>query len=271
MPELPEVETLKNYLEGGLSGRSITKVKTHRPNLRYKLSDELIQAQGRIRSIKRRAKYIIIDLSNDHSLIFHLGMSGRLTKRGRDELDLKHDHVILYLDDDSKLVFNDYRRFGMLYYVKTQEVMNEKIFNNQGPEPLSDAFNSQYLSSKLKTKTITIKNILMDNSLVVGVGNIYASESLYLARILPTRAASSLNMAEIKLLTQKIKQVLLLSIKAGGTTLRDFVNGDNKPGYFKQNLQVYGRNNQNCYNCNGVILKIKQAGRASFYCSTCQK
>ncbi|KJV80160.1 formamidopyrimidine-DNA glycosylase [Rickettsia hoogstraalii str. RCCE3] len=271
MPELPEVETLKNSLKDKLIGLIIGNVELKRDNLRYKLSPLLATeiSNTNILDVRRRAKYLIIDFNNDYSLIVHLGMSGRFTLQPSNYEAKKHDHVIFDLSNGEKLIFNDTRRFGMVYSFKTN-FLEKEFFNDLGIEPLSDLLTLGYLKSKLITRKIPIKNLIMDNKIIVGVGNIYASESLHLARIHPDKLGNDLNDNEIESLIKSIREVLTKAITAGGTTLKDFVNGDNKPGYFTQQLKVYGREGQNCLNCSSTIIKTKHSGRATFYCKTCQ-
>jgi len=272
MPELPEIETLKNCLETKVVKAIITGFNKNRDNLRYQLSDnlELETTKAQILGLRRRAKYLIIDLDNNNSIVLHLGMSGRFTLQPQEYQSKNHDHVIFYLDSGEKLVFNDPRRFGMIYSFASN-LIEEKLFKNLGIEPLSDLNDVKYLNIKLGTRNIAIKSLLMDNKILVGIGNIYASESLFLAKIHPTRLGSSLTMEEIFNLVLSIKKVLTKAIEAGGTTLKDFVNGDSKPGYFQQELAVYGRENQQCLVCSGIVLKLKQFGRTSFYCELCQR
>lgn len=271
MPELPEIETLKNCLESKLVKTTITSFQKNRNNLRYQLSNslELETTKTQILGVRRRAKYLIIDLDNNNSIVVHLGMSGRFTFQPSEYQIKKHDHVIFCLNTGEKLVFNDPRRFGMIYSFASN-LIEEKLFTNLGIEPLSDLNNAEYLNIKLGTRNVPVKSLLMDNRIIVGIGNIYASESLFLAKIHPTRLGSSLVTAEIHTLVLSIKQVLNKAIKAGGTTLKNFVSGDSKPGYFQQELSVYGRENQQCLICSSLVLKLKQSGRASFYCQLCQ-
>ncbi|WP_032138931.1 bifunctional DNA-formamidopyrimidine glycosylase/DNA-(apurinic or apyrimidinic site) lyase [Rickettsia tamurae] len=271
MPELPEVETLKNSLKDKLIGLIIENVELKRDNLRYKLSSLLATeiSNTNILDVRRRAKYLIIDFNNDYSLIVHLGMSGRFTLQSANYKTQKHDHVIFDLNNCEKLIFNDTRRFGMVYSFKTN-FLEKEFFNDLGIEPLSDSLTLEYLKNKLKIRKIPIKNLIMDNKIIVGVGNIYASESLHLARIHPDKLGNDLNDDEIESLIKSIREVLTKAITAGGTTLKDFVNGDNKPGYFTQQLTVYGREGQNCLSCSSTIIKTKHSGRSTFYCKTCQ-
>ena len=271
MPELPEVETLKNSLKDKLIGLIIENVELKRDSLRYKLSQLLATeiSNTNILDVRRRAKYLIIDLSNGYSLIVHLGMSGRLTLQSVNYKTQKHDHVIFDLNNCEKLIFNDTRRFGMVYSFKTN-FLEKEFFNNLGIEPLSDLLTHGYLKNKLKVRKIPIKNLIMDNKIIVGVGNIYASESLHLARIHPDKLGTDLRDDQIENLIKSIREVLTKAITAGGTTVKYFVNGNNKPGYFTQQLTVYGREGQSCLSCSSAIIKTEHSSRSTFYCKTCQ-
>ena len=273
MPELPEVETLKRSLKNHIMGHEITSFRQFRKSLRYELDPNLSAKtiNSFITNVQRIAKYLVVELTNNNSIVFHLGMTGRLTLRKGDYSFQKHDHVAFSLDDGNLLVFNDARRFGMLYVAATDELKSEKYLKNIGLEPLSAEFNAEYLASYLKNRKAPIKSVIMDNKILVGVGNIYASESLFLSRINPLKPAQNLTKSEILELTRSIILVLKQAIEEGGTTLRDFVNGDNKPGYFKQKLNVYDRKNSDCYSCTTKIVRIVQSGRATYFCPTCQK
>jgi len=274
MPELPEVETLKVSLEKELLQKTIVNVDIRRPKLRYLLDHDLKSKiiGARILGLYRRAKYLLLELDNSHTVVIHLGMTGRATGQAENYHLQKHDHVALYLSGARKLVFNDARRFGMIYCLPSDNLMQHKIFASSGPEPLEEDFSAEYLLKKLKNKKVPIKTALMQNEIVVGVGNIYASESLFLAKINPLKLANSLSVDETNRLVEAVKKVLWQAIKAGGTTLKDFVDGDNKPGYFKQKLLVYDREGKACIACDsGSIAKLRQAGRSTFYCDICQK
>ncbi len=272
MPELPEVETVKNSLKNNIIGKKILNCQKFRNSLRYKLDEELATKTKNtyINEISRVAKYIIIELSNGYLLIFHLGMSGRITFQQKGYNFKKHDHLAFLLDDKYYLVFNDTRRFGMVYICQNSRLKSQKYMQNMGPEPFEQSFNAKYLLHYFKHKNISIKSALMNNKIVVGVGNIYAAESLFLSNIHPLTKVKNLTEKELDKLVNSIILVLEEAIKAGGTTLRDFVNGDNKPGYFKQNLNVYGRMGQDCKICKYKISKIIQHGRATYFCQKCQ-
>jgi formamidopyrimidine-DNA glycosylase len=268
MPELPEVETTKNGLEKILTKKKITKVEILNSNLRW-IVDEAIRSMinnQTIRSFSRRGKYILFNLDKGH-LMIHLGMSGKINVVDINEPLKKHDHFLLYFNNQV-MRFNDPRRFGSIFYLKD---LNHKLLNNLGVEPLEDSFHKNYLFENSRNKTQNVKAFIMDSKIVVGVGNIYACESLYNAGINPKTKSNKISKQRYLNLTENIKKVLNKAIKAGGTTLQDFAKVDGKPGYFSQELSVYGRENENCYNCNGKIKRIVQNQRSTFYCPKCQK
>jgi len=268
MPELPEVETTKNGLEKILTKKKITKVEILNSNLRW-IVDEAIRSKinnQTVRSFSRRGKYILFNLDKGH-LMIHLGMSGKINVVDINEPLKKHDHFLLYFNNQV-MRFNDPRRFGSIFYLKD---LNHKLLNNLGVEPLEDSFHKNYLFENSRNKTQNVKAFIMDSKIVVGVGNIYACESLYNAGINPKTKSNKISKQRYLNLTENIKKVLNKAIKAGGTTLQDFAKVDGKPGYFSQELSVYGRENENCYNCNGKIKRIVQNQRSTFYCPKCQK
>ncbi len=270
MPELPEVETIKNGLEF-LIGKKVSNYFRSNFKLRFENTQNYQLLIGsKVLGIRRRARYLIIDFGCKSSLIIHLGMSGRLVVKKQSEI-LKHDHFILYFGSDLCLVFNDPRRFGFVDLIKSQDLDNYKIFTKLGPEPMDKQFNAKYLAKKIKNKKGNIKNVMMDNAIVVGVGNIYINESLFLAKILPTTSPSSLSLEQIKELVSAIKTTIKKAIKMGGSSINDYVDAKGDQGFFQNNFQVYGRENKECLICNSLISKIVQNGRSSFYCSKCQK
>ena len=279
MPELPEVETVRRGLQPHLEGERILRAEARRPDLRWPLPPDLVQVLtgARVTGLRRRSKYILADLEDRGSLLLHLGMSGRMLIEDeaqgafhRDPAILpRHDHVVFWTERGTRITFNDARRFGMVDLIP--EGAEHPLLAHLGPEPLSDAFNADYLQQKCAKKKTAIKPWLMDNKLVVGVGNIYASESLFSAGIHPDRLASSLSRDECEQLVKVIKLVLLRSIEQGGTTLKDFLQSDGKPGYFAQELQVYGRKGEPCRICGTPVVGTKHAQRATFYCRQCQK
>jgi len=268
MPELPEVETTKNGLAKLLTNKTITKVEIRNPNLRWVLDQSIISKLNNhtIRSFARRGKYILFNLDKGH-LMIHLGMSGKINVVDTQEPLQKHDHFLLHFDK-KVMRFNDPRRFGSIFYL---ESLNHKLLNSLGVEPLESSFNENYLFENSRNKTQIVKAFIMDSRIVVGVGNIYACESLYMAGINPKTKANKISKLRYINLTNNIRMVLKKAIKSGGTTLQDFAKVDGKPGYFSQELSVYGRENENCYNCNGKIRRIVQNQRSTFYCPKCQK
>jgi len=270
MPELPEVETTKRGLEPRVVGKQVLSAQIHQKKLRWEIPSHLpTTIKGEfIKKISRRAKYILIKFNNG-TLVMHLGMSGSVSVVPSGEALKKHHHFELILDNATSMRFHDPRRFGSILWQQNNEQLS--LFNNLGPEPLSSEFNDNtlYLSSRGRKKNI--KAFIMDSNIVVGVGNIYASESLFLAGISPKKVAGKTSKKRYQVLTQCIKQILSEAINKGGTTLNDFSNIDGKPGYFSQVLSVYGRNEMPCYRCDGTIKRIIQNQRASYYCPRCQK
>lgn len=272
MPELPEVETVCKGLEQHIIGKKIISVKTSNKNLRLAFPDFTDLVNTKIVAITRRARYILIKTDNRKILLIHLGMSGKVLFKDKfSENPDKHDHFIMKFQNGSYLIYNDPRRFGLVDLVDEKKINEHKMIRNLGPEPLSDEFNEKYLGEQLKSKKINIKTAMMDNSIVVGVGNIYINESLFESGILPTREAKSLNQKELKTLISNIKKILQKAIKLGGSTLRDYLKANGDVGGFQFNFKVYGRANGECLKCSGKIKKIQQNGRSSFYCSHCQK
>ena len=268
MPELPEVETTKNGLAKLLTNKTIIEVEIRNPNLRW-IIDQSIKSKinnQTIRSFTRRGKYILFNLDKGY-LMIHLGMSGKINVVDTQEPLQKHDHFLLHFDN-KVMRFNDPRRFGSIFYL---ESLDHKLLNSLGIEPLEDSFHENYLFENSTNKTQNVKAFIMDSKIVVGVGNIYACESLYNAGINPKTKSNKISKQRYLNLTENIKKVLNKAIKAGGTTLQDFAKVDGKPGYFSQELSVYGRENENCYNCNGKIKRIVQNQRSTFYCPKCQK
>ncbi len=271
MPELPEVETTRRGIEPHVVGRRVTALAVHEPRLRWRIAGDMAeQVRGqRIRATRRRAKYLLLDLERG-TLIWHLGMSGSLCVRPADMARDTHDHVDLVLDSGSCLRFNDPRRFGSLHYV-TGDANAHPLLASLAPEPFDDAFDAPYLRRITRRRRVTIKQLLMNSRLVVGVGNIYANEALFRARIRPTRRASSLTRLETARLVRAVRTVLSTAIRAGGTTLRDYVNVDGNPGEFRQKLYVYERRGKPCRVCRTPIRARTQGQRSTYYCPSCQK
>lgn len=278
MPELPEVETIKTAIERSIGKTNIIKVLINNKNLREKIPDDLAaQVEGaKITGYKRRAKYIIITLDNGLSLILHLGMSGKIKISDETPELAKHDHVVIETGNGT-LIFNDARRFGILTYSPSCNLDKHRFFNKLGIEPFDSALTPEYLCRKFKNKKIPIKVALLDQSIITGIGNIYASEALYQAGILPTREACSLSLEECSLLIKKTVEVLNQAVAAGGSTLKDYQKPDGSLGYFQNKHCVYNKTGQKCPNCHcdinqsGGIQKIVQAGRSTFFCPEKQK
>jgi len=268
MPELPEVETTKIGLAKLLINKTITKVEIFNPSLRWSIDKSIIKklSNRTIKSFSRRGKYILFNLNQGH-LMIHLGMSGKINVVDIDEPLKKHDHFLLHFNK-KVMRYNDPRRFGSIFYL---ESLDHKLLNSLGVEPLEDSFHENYLFENSRNKTQNVKAFIMDSRIVVGVGNIYACESLYMAGINPKTKANKISKLRYINLTNNIRMVLKKAIKAGGTTLQDFAKVDGKPGYFSQELSVYGRENKKCYSCNGKIERIIQNQRSTFYCPKCQK
>lgn len=269
MPELPEVETTCQGIKPYLEGNSICSVEVRDSRLRWPVSEEVFTIKDAlIKSVSRRAKYIIIDISIGN-LLCHLGMSGSFRLCDSAEELKKHDHLIFHLNSGKELRYNDPRRFGCVLF--TENPYSHSLLKDLGPEPLTEEFTAQYFFTKTQCSSAPIKSFIMNNKNVVGVGNIYACEALFLAKISPLAKANSINKNKIKSLTSNIKTTLAAAIKKGGTTLRDFVNHDGQPGYFQQELYVYNQEGQPCKLCQTQILRITQAQRSTFYCPKCQK
>lgn len=270
MPELPEVETACRGLRPHLQNQTIQLIVVRNKQLRLPVSPELttICVTQQIIAVNRRAKYLLLKLSQGY-IVIHLGMSGHLRLVTKETPIAKHDHIDVVLQNELILRYNDPRRFGLwLYFTESPEQLT--LLSRLGPEPLSDEFNSAYLYKRAIRRSQTIKSFIMNNEIVVGVGNIYATESLFLSGIHPQKKAGLLSYEQVEKLVQSIKDVLEQAINAGGTTLQDFFAIDGKPGYFANNLFIYGRHNKPCLQCNQLIQQIKIAGRSSAFCPSCQ-
>lgn len=273
MPELPEVETVCRGLAPALTGHKITSVTVNRRKLRIPVPRDFEKTLtgSRIVKIRRRAKYIIMELDNGTSALWHLGMSGSMIISATMPVPAKHDHVIFQAGGKT-ITFNDPRRFGLVTADQTKNLADNKLLRHLGPEPLESGFNAKYLHEKLSTKKIAVKLAIMDQRLVVGVGNIYASEALFAARIDPRRSALTITREEAATLARAIKAVLKRAIAAGGSSLRDYVQADGELGYFQHAWAVYNKKGKACPGCRctlaktGGIAKIIQGGRATFYC-----
>ena len=268
MPELPEVETTVRAISE-FENKILARIVIHNRNLRWKVEKRVERClrDKKVFSITRRAKYILIYFE-DYCLMIHLGMSGKLRIQNiKDNYFIKHDHAELVFRD-KKIIFNDPRRFGSIHLTKNPNEHN--LIKNLGVEPLSKSFNKNYLSKICKGKNTEIKKLIMDQKKIVGVGNIYASESLFLAKINPGRPSKNVSNNEIKSLTKSIKKILNDAIKLGGTTLKDFYSADGNKGYFNIELNVYGKEDENCKNCKSKIERTLIGQRATYSCNKCQ-
>lgn len=270
MPELPEVETTRRGIEPHLVGQRVGRVIVRQHRLRWPVPEDLdVRLSGqRIEAVERRAKYLLIK-AEAGTLIVHLGMSGSLRLVEGDLAPEKHEHVDILLESGRALRYTDPRRFGALLW--SADPLSHTLLAALGPEPLSEAFDGDRLYRLSRGRSMAIKPFIMDNAVVVGVGNIYASEALFAAGIDPRRAAGTVSRARYLKLAQEIKRVLALAIERGGTTLRDFVGGDGKPGYFQQELFVYGRGGEFCKVCGSTLREARLGQRSSVYCPRCQR
>lgn len=279
MPELPEVETVCRGLDPVLRGQAITRAEIRRAGLRKPFPPHLKETLEKavISHVARRAKYILVHLKDGKVLVIHLGMSGRVLVEAKNYMPKTHDHLILHLKNNRVIVLNDPRRFGIVLLLDAETMNDDPAFRDLGPEPLSNEFNGPSLAARLKGKKVAIKTALMDQRLVVGVGNIYASEALFLAGISPKRSAHLVKADQAKKLVRAIRKVLEKAIAAGGSTLRDYRRADGELGYFQHHFAVYGRAGKPCPGCTCDIMKTKgirrivQGGRSSFYCPVKQK
>lgn len=271
MPELPEVETTRRGIEPIVIARTIERIIVREPRLRWRIPEDLptMAAGQRVLQLRRRAKYLLLDLERG-SMILHLGMSGSLRAMPATTAPLSHDHVDIVLDSGACLRFNDPRRFGSLLWT-AGDPLDHPLLRSLAPEPLSDEFDADYLARKAKGRRVAIKQLLMNSQIVVGVGNIYASEALFHAGIRPTRSAARIRRDEFPKLVKSIRKVLSAAIRSGGTTLRDYVNADGMPGYFRQKLFVYERIGAPCRVCSTQVKQLVQGQRSTYYCPRCQR
>jgi len=270
MPELPEVETSRRGIAPWVENQQVCEVIIRDRRLRWPVPIEIDQQLPgqEILSVRRRAKYLLFETAVGSAML-HLGMSGSVRIIDSDEPAAKHDHVDIRFSSGKALRFRDPRRFGSLLWTTNPD--EHELLRNLGPEPLSREFDGDYLWQKSRGRRVSIKQFIMNATIVVGVGNIYASEALFMARIHPKRAAGKFSAERMTRLSDAIKSVLELAIEAGGTTLRDFHGGDGEPGYFKQQLDVYGREGLPCADCKKPIKAIVLGQRSTFYCTQCQR
>ncbi len=271
MPELPEVETTLRGIMPFITGQKISNVIVRDRRLRWPIPRQIAKSLlgDTIICVQRRAKYLLLK-TNSGTLIIHLGMSGNLRILPTSEPAIKHDHFEIIFENNHCLRFHDPRRFGCVLWTK-MDPMKHKLLNALGIEPLGSQLTGEFLYKRSRKRKIAIKPFLMNSKVVVGVGNIYASEALFLAGINPLRSVSRMSLNKYTLLAEKIKHVLNSAIEQGGTTLRDFVSSEGKPGYFQQKLNVYGRQGEECVICKKHIKQIRQGQRSTFYCPKCQK
>ncbi len=269
MPELPEVEVITRGIEPRLRGRMIVAASHSGLAMRHlPAPGEIAALKGRtITGVRRRAKYIVCDLDCGLHLVLHLGMTGRLGILDPKTPVAPHDHLRLLLDNDRELRLNDSRRFGGIWIADPDELA--RLFAPLGPEPLTDDFSAAYMEATARGRRRAIKNMLMDNRVVVGIGNIYASEALFSAAIHPARPAAEISGKQWRKLVAACKDALQAGIDCGGTTISDYRNSDGMPGYFQNKLKIYGR--KKCPGCGGGVERTVLAGRASFFCRRCQK
>lgn len=270
MPELPEVETTRRGIEPLVMNKIVDRVLVYNGALRWPVPGDLdtTLAGQIISSVTRRSKYLLFNFERG-TLIIHLGMTGHLRVCRSAAERRKHDHVELVFSDHSILRFNDSRRFGAVFWTETDPLQHERLAA-LGPEPLSETFSAEYLFRVSRQRKIAIKPFLMDAKVVVGVGNIYASEALFRAGISPRKPAGRVSRSAYAQLVRSVQEVLAEAIDAGGTTIRDFTDSEGRPGYFRHELRVYGRAGEKCRQCAGVIKQIRLGQRSTFYCPKCQ-
>ena len=271
MPELPEVETTRLGLLPHVKGAKIVDLVVRDPRLRWPIQADLamIVRGTLILDIQRRAKYLLLDCGRGH-LIIHLGMSGSLRIVAKDALPGKHDHYDIVLSSHRMVRFTDPRRFGSLHWT-TETPAKHKLLVDLGVEPLSEAFTGRSIFDAARGRTASIKQFLMDQHHIVGVGNIYANEALFRAGVRPQTQAGRVGLARCEQIAAAIKHTLLLALKAGGSTLRDFVNSNGAPGSFQLSYRVYDRDGKSCFRCGGAIRSLRQGQRSTFYCPNCQR
>tara|TARA_B100001093_G_C26804925_1_gene1005046 strand:+ start:14 stop:877 length:864 start_codon:yes stop_codon:yes gene_type:complete len=287
MPELPEVEVVKKSLRSLILNHVIRKVQINTSKLRYIIEKKSFKKiiKKKIVSINRKSKYLVFNLSGDTSILAHLGMTGKFIvvenkiKRKTSfyynltQKDEKHNHVIFFLNKGKRLIFNDIRKFGFIKILKSKNIDKIIHFKNLGPEPLSSKFNKDYFFNYIINKNKSIKDLLMDQKFISGLGNIYVNEIIHLSKIKPIKKINKIKKIEIERIVYFTKKILKKSIHDGGSSIRNFENSDGKIGSFQQNFYVYGREGKNCLklNCNGSIKRINQSNRSTFYCEICQK
>ena len=283
MPELPEVETVRNGLLPAMEGQVIRHADVRRPDLRWPFPERMSERLNgkRVLALRRRSKYILADLSSDETLIIHLGMSGRILIASQNIGNFhqalpapeKHDHVVIDMENGARVTFNDARRFGAMDLAATESVHRHWLLQGLGPEPLGNDFHADYLVARFKGRRTPMKTALLDQKIIAGLGNIYVCEALNRAGISPLRKAGQLSRGCIERLVPIIREVLAEAISAGGSSLRDYRQADGELGYFQHTFRAYDRAGHACRtsDCDGEIVRIVQSGRSTFYCPKCQR
>lgn len=287
MPELPEVETVRRGLQPALEGARLVRVEARRPDLRFPLPDGFVQrlTGARIERLERRAKYLMAPLDRGDTLVMHLGMTGRFEIEGgtatarpgqfhyAPPADPKHAHVVFETEAGCRVTYSDPRRFGFMDLIPTDAIARHPWFAAMGPEPLGDGFDAEQLARAFSGRKQSPKTLLLDQRIVAGLGNIYVCEALHAARISPLKPAGKITRPRIGALVEAIREVLTAAIAAGGSTLRDYAAADGALGYFQHSFKVYGREGEPCprAECRGVVRRIVQGGRSTFFCPVCQK
>ena len=276
MPELPEVEVICRGVRPHIEGCKILQFRASGKSLRTPFDEKSLKKQltGRtVFLVKRRAKFLEFHLDDGSIMLLHLGMTGNLGFFPPEYQPAKHDHLFWLLDNELELRFNDTRRFGSIQYLSPEQaiIRENSVYAKTGPEPFSEVFSAEYLKMAARKKEIPVKVFLMTNEVVAGIGNIYANESLFNARIRPTRKAKSIRLYEWEKLVVEIRNVLHHAIECGGSTISDFINTNRQSGYLQIHFKVYGRKDKNCEICHTAIVKKQVGGRASYYCPKCQK
>ena len=277
MPELPEVETVTRALSKIVKRSKVKSIEIYRTDLRWKVPDDLkeILENDIFEKPFRRGKYILIPTKKNNILLIHLGMSGQIKIKESVPTLLKHDHIRIIIENKNNnlfsITYNDPRRFGYVDYLNKRDLKKHFLLKSLGVEPFSEDLTKVYLHNIFKKKTTNIKNALLDQKIIAGIGNIYASEILFKAKIRPHRNVNSLESKDLELIINSTKEILKKSIKKGGTTIKDHKQPDGKLGYFKQNLAVYGKKNKKCKDCNNLIEVSIITNRSTFFCNYCQK
>ncbi|NIZ60395.1 DNA-formamidopyrimidine glycosylase [Sedimentitalea sp. CY04] len=283
MPELPEVETVMRGLAPAMEGAVIANAQVNRPDLRWPFPERMAErlTGARVNALRRRSKYILAELDSGESLLVHLGMSGRMTVSG-DPLGQfvhdhpakqKHDHVVFDMDNGARITFNDPRRFGAMDLLDTATADQHKLLSVLGPEPLGNDFQEDYLIQAFEGRNTPVKSALLDQGIIAGLGNIYVCEVLFRSKVSPRRKAGQISASRVAGLVPVVRQVLADAIDAGGSSLKDFRQADGNLGYFQHSFDVYGREGEPCKgaSCSGIIGRITQSGRSTFYCGKCQR